>query len=148
IPNFPDNDPAGASPQGIAIRFQLAEHVHTDIIGQSLNKFPTRTPEEFLEFLKAAAASGPGASVPPPIVAFLASHPAAKAFVDAPRLIPASYASQPYFAITAFKFTNAAGKSLFGRFRILPEAATEVLTAEQAAKKPADFLAREMKERL
>ena len=31
--------------------------------------------QEFLEFLQAAAASGPGAATPPPIVAFLAAHP-------------------------------------------------------------------------
>src|SRR5271170_2650736 len=35
IPSLADNDPVGASPQGIAIRFHLAEHVHTDIIAHS-----------------------------------------------------------------------------------------------------------------
>src|SRR5690349_7608281 len=30
IPVIPDNDP-NASPRGLAIRFHLAEHVHTDI---------------------------------------------------------------------------------------------------------------------
>src|SRR5580693_5953162 len=39
IPTVADNDPMGSTPQGIAVRFHLAEHVHTDIIGQSLNKF-------------------------------------------------------------------------------------------------------------
>src|SRR5689334_20505424 len=41
IPNLADNDP-NASPRGIAIRFHLAEHVHTDIIGHSHNGFPVR----------------------------------------------------------------------------------------------------------
>src|SRR5262249_33633087 len=36
----------------------------------------------------AAAASGPGAPNPPPIAAFLAAHPAARAFVEAPKPIP------------------------------------------------------------
>ena len=135
IPSAADNDPMGASPQGIAVRFQLAEHVHTDIIAQSHNGFPTRTGEEFLEFLQAAAASGPGGPSPPPIVAFLATHPAAKAFVEAPKPIPTSYARQAYFAVTAFKFTNAAGQSRFGRFRLRPDAETEILTPEQAAEK-------------
>jgi DMSO/TMAO reductase YedYZ molybdopterin-dependent catalytic subunit len=35
-------------------------------------------------------ASGPGAPKPPPIVSFLATHPAAKAFVEAPKPIPTS----------------------------------------------------------
>jgi catalase len=143
-----DNDPAGASPLGIAIRFHLAEHVHTDIIAQSHNGFPARTGEEFLEFIQAVAASAPGGPTPPPIVAFLASHPAAKAFVEAPKPIPKSFALQPYFAITALKFTNANDQSRFGRFRLRPDAGTEFLTAEQAARKPADYLAAELSQRL
>jgi catalase len=148
IPTMPENDAHGSSPQGIAVRFHLAEHVHTDIVGHAHNGFPTRTGEEFLEFVRAAAASGPGAPEPPPIAAFLASHPAAKAFVEAPKPIPSSFARQPYFAVTAFKFTNAAGRSRFGRFRFRPEAGTEYLTPEQAAAKPADFLDAELAQRL
>ena len=147
VPTGSDTDPMGASPQGIAIRFHLADHVHTDIIGHSVNAFPARTGEEFLEFLRAVIASGPGSAVPPPIVAFLEAHPGAKTFV-APKPIPTSYARQAYFAITAFKFTNAAGESRFGRFRIRPEAGTEFLTPEQAQKKTSDFLAAEMSARL
>ena len=135
IPSVADNDPMGASPQGVAVRFHLAEHVHTDIIAHSHNGFPTRTGEEFLEFIRAAAASGPGSPNPPPIVAFLAAHPAARAFVEAPKPIPTSYARQAYFAITAFKFTNSAGQSRFGRFRLRPDAGIEFLTSEQAAER-------------
>jgi catalase len=148
VPTLADNAPTGSSPQGIAVRFHLADHVHTDIIGHSHNGFPVRTGEEFLEFVRAAAASGPGAPTPPPIAAFLAAHPAAKAFVEAPKPIPTSYARQAYFAVTAFKFTGADGQSRFGRFRIRPETGTEFLTPEQAQKKTADFLAAELSERL
>ena len=148
IPTVADHEPAGAAPQGLAVRFHLGEHVHTDVIGHSHNGFPTRTGEELLEFLRAAAASGPGAPSPPPIVAFLATHPSAKAFVEAPKPIPSSFARQAYFAITAFKFTNAGGQSRFGRFRFQPEAGTEFLSLEQVHKKTTDFLAAEMSERL
>ena len=64
--------------------------------------------------------------MPPPIIAFLAAHPGAKAFVETEKPIPSSYARQEYFAITAFKFTNAAGQVRFGRFRIRPEAGNRV----------------------
>jgi catalase len=148
MPGVADNDPQESSPQAMTVRFHLADHVHTDIIAHSHNGFPARTGEEVLEFLRAAAASGPGAPDPPPIAAFLAAHPAAKAFVEAPKPIPASYARQAYFAVTAFKFTNAAGQSQFGRFRLRPEAGTEFLTPEQASRKSADFLAAELSERL
>src|SRR5450755_706324 len=73
IPEIPDGDP-NASPRGLAIRFHLGEHVHTDIIGHSHDGFPTRTPEEFLQFLRAVKASGPDASKPTPIEQFLGGH--------------------------------------------------------------------------
>ena len=148
IPNTPDNATPGSSPQGMAVRFHLADHVHTDVIAHSINGFPVRTGEEFLEFLRAAAASGPGSANPPPIAAFLATHPAAKAFVEAPRSIPTSYAAQPYFAITAFKFMNADGQSRFGRFRLRPESTEAPLTPDQAVTKSEKFLADEMAARL
>ena len=148
IPTVADNAPEGSSPQGMATRFHLADHVHTDIIAHSFNGFPARNGEELLEFFQAAAASGPGAPTPPPIVAFLASHPTAKAFVEAPKPIPSSLSRQPYFAINAVKFTNADGQSKFGRFRLEPLAGAEFLTSEQAKNKTTDFLAAEMSERL
>jgi len=132
----------------MATRFHLAEHVHTDIIAHSFNGFPARNGVELLEFFQAVAASGPGAPTPPPIVAFLADHPTAKAFVEAPKPIPSSLARQPYFAINAFKFTNASGQSQFGRFRLVPDAGTEFLTLDQASSKTADFLAAELSARL
>ena len=58
LPAIPDGDP-NANPRGIAIRFQLAERVHTDIIAHSTDGFPARNGEEFLEFLKAVAATDP-----------------------------------------------------------------------------------------
>ena len=147
-PTVADNNPMGSSPQGMAVRFHLADHVHTDIVAHSHNGFPTRTGEEFLEFLRAAAASAPGGVEPPPIVAFLNTHPAARAFVEAPKPIPTSYARQAYFAVTAFRFTSADGQSRSGRFRLRPEAGTEFLSAEQAQKQTTDFLSAELSARL
>ena len=56
VPVIPDTDP-NANPRGLAVRFNLAEHVHTDIVSHSTDGFPTRTGQEFLEFLKALASS-------------------------------------------------------------------------------------------
>src|SRR4051812_9085532 len=98
FPNVADNDPNNAGPRGLAIRFHLGEHIHTDIIGHSVDGFPVRTAEEFLEFLRAAHAGAP-------IQAFLAAPPAALAFVQAPKPIPTSFARESYFTVTAFKFT-------------------------------------------
>ncbi len=148
VPTAADNDPRGSSPQGMAIRFHLGDHVHTDIVAHSHNGFPVHTGEQFLEMLRAVAASGPDAPNPPPIAAFLAAHPRAKAFIEAPKPIPTSFARQAFFAVTAFRFTSASGTSRTGRFRLVPDAGTEYLTPEQAAVRPSDFLAVELSERL
>src|ERR1700723_3913703 len=83
LPQIPDNVPE-ANPRGLAIRFNLAEHVHTDIVSHSTDGFPTRTGQEFLEFLRAVASSDPSKPSPSPIEVFLGSHPKALAFVQAP----------------------------------------------------------------
>src|ERR1700751_2254714 len=49
VPLMPDNDP-NANPRGLAIRFHLAEHVHTDIVSHSTDGFPARTGENFRSF--------------------------------------------------------------------------------------------------
>src|SRR5215467_1887959 len=74
LPAIPDTDP-NAGPRGVAIRFHLAEHVHTDIIAHSVDGFPVRTADEFVELLRAIHASGPSAGHPSPVEIFLGSHP-------------------------------------------------------------------------
>lgn len=138
LPAIPDNAPE-ANPRGFAIRFNLAEHVHTDIVSHATDGFPTHTGEEFLEFLRAAGASGPDVPSPKPIEKFLATHPAALAFVQTPKPFPSSLARQTYFAVTAFQFTNAAGQVRFGRYRIVPEKGNDFLTDEQVAVLTVDY---------
>jgi catalase len=140
VPTVPDFDAEHAGPRGCAIRFFLAEHSHTDIIGHSVNGFPTRTVEEFLQFLRAIAASGPDATKPTPVEAFLGSHPAALAFVQTPKPIPTSFAHESFFSVNAYKFTNSTGAEKFGRYRVVPVEGNEYLDAAAAAKQSPDFL--------
>jgi len=133
IPQIPDNVP-DANPRGLAIRFNLGEHVHTDIVSHSTDGFPARDGYEFLEFLKAVAASGADVPSPKPIEVFLGSHPSALAFVQAPKPFPSSLARDTYFGVTAFAFLNAAGEKRFGRYRIVPEQGNDYLTEDAVAK--------------
>src|ERR1700722_15685107 len=147
VPAVPDNDP-NASPRGMGLRFHLAEHTHTDIVAHSVDGFPARTGEEFLEFLSAAYASGSATSKPTPIEMFLGSHPAALEFVQAPKPFPSSFAKESFFAVNAYKFTNQSGVSQFGRYRIRPEGGSDYLSPDAAAAKTANYLFDEIKERL
>jgi catalase len=146
LPDISDNDPARSGPRGIAIRFHLDDHVHTDIVAHSHDGFPVRTGEEFLEFLRAAAAHRAGK--PELMGGFLASHPNARRFIEAPKPIPTSFAREAFFAATAFKFTNSSGVSAYGRFRIRPDEGTEHLSNEAAAALSPNFLFEELGPRL
>jgi catalase len=148
IPAIPDNDPQGASPRGLAVRFHLAEHVHTDIVAHSVDMFPSRTAEGFLEFLRAVIATRPTDPHPNAIETFLGSHPAALAFVQAPKPIPSSFARESYFAVSAFAFTNARSERRFGRYRILPAAGTDHLNDATAAAQEPSFLMDEIRRRV
>ena len=147
IPMLPDNDP-DANPRGLAIRFHLEEHVHTDIVSHSTDGFPARTGQEFLEFLQAVAGSGPDVQSPKPIEKFLGSHPAALAFVQTPKPSPSSFAKETYFGVAAMRFINKDGGSRYGRYRIIPDAGVEHLDPEVTKDKGPNFLFDELNERI
>jgi catalase len=147
LPLLPDNDP-NANPRGLAIRFHLAEHVHTDIVSQSTDGFPTRTGKEFLDLLRALASSNPPQESPSPIEKFLSSHPAALAFVQTPKPTPSSLAREAFFGVTALRFINAHSVGKYGRYRIIPEAGIDHLDAASLTGKDPNFLFDELSQRL
>src|SRR6516165_388356 len=148
IPTVADNDPQGAGPRGFAVRFHLAEHLHTDIIGHSVDSFPVRTAEGLMEFLNAVIATDPAGPHPNTIEQFLGAHPAAMRFVQIPKPIPTSFARESFFAVSAFKFTNAKDESRYGRYRVVPIAGNEYLDEAEAAARSPDFLFEEITERV
>src|SRR5262245_16745145 len=148
VPAVADSDRQNASPRGFAVRFNLAEHVHTDIIMHSVDSFPARTAEEFLEFLTALVATDPAGPHPNAIEQFLGKHPAALAFVQTPKPIPTSFARESFFAVSAYRFTNAGGATRYGRFRLLPVAGNEYLDDARAAAQSPNFLFDELEARV
>ena len=147
IPLLPDNDP-NANPRGMAVRFHLADRMHTDIISHSTDGFPTRNGQEFLEFLRAVAASQGTKESPSPIERFLGTHPAALAFVQAPKPSPSSFAKEEFFGVTAMRFINAAGEARYGRYRIVPAAGIQHLDDAAAKAKGANYLFDELAQRV
>jgi catalase len=147
IPIIPDNDP-NASPRGFAIRFQLGEHKHTDIVTHSADGFPARTAEELVEFLNAVHATTPDSPHPNPVEQFLGSHPKTLAFVQIPKPIPSSFAHESFFGVNAFVLVSATGVKRHIRYRILPAAGSDHLDAAAAAAKGPNFLFEELTSRL
>jgi len=147
IPVIPDNDP-NADPRGCAIRFHLGERVHTDIIAHSTNCFPAKTGQDFLELLTALAATDMTHIPGSPLEKYLGTHPAALAFVQAPKPPPSSFARETYFGLTAVRFVNKDGASRYGRYRILPAEGNDHLDAAAVAAKGTGYLFEEIEARI
>jgi catalase len=145
LPTVPDTD---EMPRGMAVKFSLPDGTKTDIVVLSVNGFPVATSEGFGEFLLAISASGPDAPKPTALDKFLSSHPSAKAFAEAPKPPPVSYANLAYFGINTFKFTNAKGVATFGRYQLQPVDGERFLTKEQVSKMRPDYLVNEIGERV
>ena len=145
LPAVRDAD-AESNPVGLAIKFRLPDGNETDIVAHSYNGFPAATPADFIGYL---GFLGDGArSDRPALESFLKTHPAARAFMSRPRLAPTSYASERYFGVNAFRFTNASGVGVFGRYRIEPVAGTAYLKPEDAGRQPSDYLGDDLAKRL
>ncbi len=141
VPGAPDTDASTSGVRGMAIKFRIAGGSEQDIVCISANGFPVATGEDFLALLQAIGASGPDAPKPTPVEKFLSTHPATAAFVTTPRPVAVSYGTQPFFGVNAFKFTNAQGSSKFGRYRIVPAGGPAYVSDEEAAKRPPNALA-------
>jgi catalase len=146
LPQIADTDP-NANPHGIAIRFHLPDQdgrrKHTDLIAHSTRYFPTRTGEEFLEFLKAAGGPNAGQAVPE----FLSRHPETVRFLHDPKPSPASFATEKFFGVNAFKFVKCEKVTTL-RYRIVPVAGSEHLDTEALKSKSDTYLFDELPKRL
>lgn len=147
VPTIEDTNP-NANPRGIAIRFELPDGTITDIVSFSVNAFPVSTPEAFLEFLNARIATKPDSPKPTPVEKVVAASPSLQRFITLPKPLPVSFATQPYFGVNAFQFTNASGETSYARYRIIPLNGQESLTAEEIAKATPNYLFDELPLRL
>jgi catalase len=145
-PEAPDTAPSAAV-RAMAMTFKAPDG-NVDLMCISMPVFPVTNAEDFIALNKAAQASPPDTPKPTPIERFLAAHPAALKFVTTPKPMPVRHATQQYFAIHAYKFTNAAGEENYVRYHIIPEAGLAFVTAEDAAKRPPNVLLDELTDRL
>jgi catalase len=140
-----------ANGRSLSVKFQLPGGKSADILANSVEGFIARTPAELLEFLRAQLPDpSTGQPVADAVPKFLATHPAAAAFVGRlmQKPVPASYAQSRYHAEHAFRFTAADGTSRFGRYHFIPEAGEAHLSPDDAGQRSPDFLREELDSRL
>jgi catalase len=144
-PGVADNDPG--NPQGMAVQFIAADKSEVDMVTLSTRTFPVASAADFRDFLLAIGATKPDSPKPTPIEKFLGAHPAALAWVTAMPAPPASFASQTYYGLDAFRLVAKDGSATNVRFRFAPEAGEQRLSAEEGKAKSATFLVDEIGER-
>lgn len=142
-PNAPDN--AQDNVHGLAVKFDLGNGASTDLVTISAPVFRVKTPELFVEFLKAVASGDKDK-----LNAFFAAHPESTRQNDwlMSHPVPASYAAVDYWGVHGFTFTNAAGEQTLVKYKLIPEAGELGLTPDEAKAKGSDFYTDELKERL
>ena len=137
--------------RALSVKFQLPDGKVADVLANSIEGFPVRTPGEFLAFLRAQLPDPvTGKPAPDAVPRFLEGHPTARAFIERlmKKPVPASYAQASYHAEHAFLFTAADGTSRFGRYRWIPEAGEAYLSPDDAGKRSPNFLRDELESRL
>ena len=149
-PGAPDTDRREG--RGMATKFQLPDGGETDIVAITLPVFFVRTARDFLDFLHARRPDPEtGEMDMEKVGAFVAAHPETQAALQLilPTFVPpASYATCAYNSLHAFGLSDAAGETRFVRYRWEPEAGEQVLTDDEIAATPPDYLARELADRL
>jgi catalase len=147
----PDVHDGLANTRALSVKFQLSEGQSADILANSIEGFPVRTPEDFLAFLQAQLPDPvTGQPAPDAVPRFLDSHPTARAHIERlmQKPVPASYGQASYHAEHAFLFTAADGMSRFGRYRWMPEAGEAYLSPDEASSRNANFLREELESRI
>ena len=146
VPTIADGA-ANANPHGMSLKFKLSDGSDMDVVVNSLAYFPVATGEEFRDLLKAVSESAPDAKKPTALERFVATHPAA-ATAGATAKTPSSLARQTYNGVNAFIFVDKDGKRQPFRFRFVPVQGEEILSAEEASKRDANYLMDEIGPRI
>jgi catalase len=138
------------SVRGLAVRLGT-DATGMDLIMMSAPVFFIDRPEHFVGYFEARRPDPvTGKPDQEKVAAFNAAHPDTRPQMDylASAPVPASYATVPYWAIHAFRFTNAAGMVAYARWRAEPLAGRLGLSQGQLEGLPDDFLIDELRTRL
>ncbi|KAJ0270176.1 hypothetical protein COL940_011872 [Colletotrichum noveboracense] len=167
LPKIADFDPRG-TPKGIAVRFQVDENTHTDLISHSFNGFAVRTGEDFLAFLKVFTAFGvtkdalekaqkKGGDTSKEQAAFnqaqqmfgafLAIHPSAAQFVKGAKPNPYNYGTLQYYEVNTHVLTNADGKVSNVRYKLEPADGEHLYTDDELKNLAPSYLEEDLQQR-
>jgi catalase len=143
-PGVRDHDP---DVRGLAVSFRLPDGSRTDLLAQSVPRFQFSTPDEFLDFLRAAS----GRSAVWKLPAYLAAHPRTIPAMPANAAAlrpPPSYAQCRFFTVHSYRWIAADGSARYVRCDWVPEAGDKRLSLLKARRLGRDYLQEELAARL
>jgi catalase len=142
-PYFPDYLP---DPRGLAVKLYLPDGSRTGVMTVTSPRSPVRTPEAFIELMKA---QGGGVAAASKLPRFRAAHPeTARALpVIAPTLLPPeSCTVVRYHRLHAFKWVDGSGGERYVRYTLVPEHPGSRLMPPRARRRGRDYLQDEIRE--
>jgi catalase len=147
----PDAHDGGREGHGIAVRFDLKENGSTDLLCSTSPTFVARTPEDFLELLRARRPDPrTGQADLERLAVYLERHPEAVPAIraNAEREPPASFATLAYNSLHAFRLVKAGGEGTWLRYRWEPPGGERRIPDEEAMAGGRDRLREELELRL
>ena len=116
----PDSNDEAPYVRGMAVSFVLPDGQSTDLLGQTVPRFPVRSPEDFVRFTEVARDRRA-------LVKFLATRPRSALALAAnarARAVtpPKGYAEATYYPIHAYEWLTLAGHGTWVRYRLVPKA--------------------------
>ncbi len=136
-PGVPDYAP---DVRGLAVSFELPDGTRTDLVSQSVPRFFSSGPDEFLDFIRANT-GGRATALKLPL--FLATHPKALRSLpaNAKALRPvASFSETRFYGVHAFRWVDGEGRAEHVRADWRPEAGERWIGVKEARALGRDYL--------
>ena len=145
-PTVPDYEP---EVRGLAVSFQLPDGARTDILCQTLERFPFKDQEGFFDSVRASDRSLSGLARIP--VLLLRNPKAIRALPGTLKTmasLPTSFAARSYKALHAFGLRNAGDELTWVRWTWRPTVPETNISRREAKAAGRDYLFDELRERL
>lgn len=137
--------------RGMATKFRLADGSSTDIVALSLPMFFVRTPDDFIDFVRARRPDpDTGEMDLNRVLGFLGDHPEAQAAAELSISAPApeGYDTVRYHSVHVFWLVGPGGVRQAVRYRWQPAAGIQGISDDAAAARPPDYLQRALADAL
>ena len=144
-PTVPDYEP---DVRGLAVSFELPDGSRTDIVSQTLPRYPFRDQEGFLAALRI---SKPSLSALVALPGFIARYPGAlRTLPETNRIIGqrAAFPARSYYAFHAYRWIDAEGGERYVRYTWRPTVTEPEPSRQEAKRRGPDYLFDDLAQRL